>query len=58
VVLGAERRVDALVRSGCVKAERGHVVRPQQRDLRVRVLAEVLPHESGYEAPARHDHFV
>ena len=58
VVLGAERRVDALVRRGGVEADRGHVVRPQLRDLRVRVLAEVLPHESGYEVPAHHDHLV
>ena len=58
VVLGAERRVDALVRRGGVEAERGHVVRPQLRDRRVRVRAEVLPHDSGDEAPARPDHFV
>ena len=48
---GAERRVDALVRRGGVEADRSHVVWQQLRDLRVRVRAEVLPRESGYEAP-------
>jgi len=58
VLLGAERRVDALVRRGGVEADRCHVVWPQLRDLRVRVRAEVLSHQSGYEVHAHHAHFV
>ena len=51
MLLGAQRRVDALVRRGGVEADRSHVVCLQLRDLRVRVRAEVLPRESGYQAP-------